>query len=363
VNAIAAPLGGGDLIDPHGGQEDLAAGRLRMVGPRSFAADPLRVIRLARLRAELDFAVEPETAATAAGSADALRAVAPERIFAEVTRIVCGQRPAAGLETMAAIGATAVVLPELEALHGVEQSAYHHLDVYDHTIATLECVLELERDPERWFGDAAAGGLSAVLAEPLANELTRGQALRFGALLHDIAKAPTRGVNADGRVTFIGHDLAGAELSAAILVRLRASERLAAHVSALTRHHLRLGFLVHEQPLDRRAVYRYLSTCEPVEVDVTVLSVADRLATLGRNAERACELHLALARELLPEALRFRAEPPRAPVRGDELAQALGMRPGPVLGELLALLTEAAFVGEVKDADEAVAFARALLDE
>jgi hypothetical protein len=150
-------------------------------------------------------------------------------------------------------------------------------------------------------------------------------------------------------------------MSASILTRLRASERLAGHVAALTRHHLRLGFLVHEMPLGRRAVYHYLTTCDPVEVDVTVLSVADRLATRGKSSERAIELHLDLARQMLPEALRFRAQPPRPPVRGDVLARALGIEPGPMLGRLLASLTEATFTGEVTDAEQAVTFAGELL--
>src|SRR6202043_666700 len=105
-------------------------------------------------------------------------------------------------------------------------------------------------------------------------ELTRSQALRFGALLHDIAKPQTRRVTEHGRVTFMGHDQTGAEMAAAALRRLRASERLSEYVAALTRHHLRLGFLVHEMPLSRRAVYDYLHATAPVAVDVTVLSVA-----------------------------------------------------------------------------------------
>src|SRR5581483_1159285 len=108
--------------------------------------------------------------------------------------------------------------------------------------------------------------------------------------------------------------------------RLRASERLREHVAALTAHHLRLGFLVHAVPLERRAIYRYLRACEPVEVDVTLLSVADRLATRGRVAEEAIARHLSLARQLLGEALTWHSARPRPPLRGDELAQAVGLR-------------------------------------
>ena len=122
--------------------------------------------------------------------------------------------------------------------------------------------------------------------EPLADELSRAEALRWGALLHDAAKPLTRAVRPqDGRVTFLGHDVRGAELARTVLGRLRASERLSAHVAALVRHHLRLGFLVHEpQPLSRRRLFGYLRACSPVEVDVTLLSVADRLATRGDRA-------------------------------------------------------------------------------
>ena len=201
------------------------------------------------------------------------------------------------------------------------------------------------------------------LDEPLANELTRGQALRFGALLHDVAKPRTRGVTAEGRITFIGHDVAGAELAAEILTRLRASDRLREHVAALTRNHLRLGFLVHETPISRRAIYRYLRACEPVQVDVTLLSVADRLATRGRGSDEAIARHLKLARDLLGDALAWRADRPRPPLRGDELARAVGLRPGPELGQILRELEEASFVGEITSREQAIDRARSMVSE
>lgn len=267
-----------------------------------------------------------------------------------------------GVRLMDTIDAAAAVLPELVALRGMEQSRYHHLDVFEHTLAVLAEVITLEREPERLGGtDADAGRLRRVLDEPLGNELTRGQALRFGALLHDIAKPQTRAVTPEGRVTFMGHDTAGAVLAADILGRLRASERLREHVAALARHHLRLGFLVHDMPLSRRAVYDYLHTTAPVAVDVTVLSMADRLATRGDNADRAIARHLDLARQMLSEALAWMEDPPRPPVRGDELVRALGIRPGPVVGGLLAELQAASFAGEVGSREEAIVRARELI--
>jgi poly(A) polymerase len=362
INAIAEPLPGGEPIDPFGGRADLRAGTLRMVSAGAFAADPLRSLRLARLIAELGFEATPATAAAARAAAPGLRAVSPERQFAELRRILASERALAGLRAMEALGVTGVVLPELGALRGVEQSPYHHLDVYEHTLQVVAEAIALERAPGELFPEVAPQ-LQALLAEPLAGGVTRGEALRFGALLHDIAKPRTRAVRADGRVTFMGHDALGAELARGVLARLRAGERLAEHVAALTRHHLRLGFLVHSAPLARRQLYEYLAACGPVGVDVTLLSVADRLATRGRGAEEAIARHLELAHAVLPAALRWRAQPPQPPLRGDVLAGALGIAPGPELGWLLAELEAASFAGEIGSSEEAIELARRLLAE
>jgi putative nucleotidyltransferase with HDIG domain len=360
INALAQQLTLEEPVDPFGGLADLRAGRLRMVSEAAFASDPLRTLRLARLACELGFEIERRTAVVAARSAPELRTVAPERIFTELKRIVTAERALAGLELMDALGITIVVLPELARLHGVEQSRFHHLDVHEHTRAVLAETIALERDPEPVLGPHAEA-VRELLSRPLANELTRGEALRFAALFHDVAKPQTRAVTAEGRVTFFGHDESGAEIARAGLSRLRASERLAEYVAALTRHHLRLGFLVHEMPLSRRAIYRYLRACAPLQVDVTLLSVADRLATRGAGSEAAIAKHLELARQLLGEGLAWLEHPPRPPVRGDKLARALQLEPGPELGRLLAELEEASFAGEIHSHDEAIERARQLL--
>jgi putative nucleotidyltransferase with HDIG domain len=362
INAMAEPVAGGDVVDPFGGAGDLAARRLRMVGPDAFADDPLRVVRAARLACELGLDVEASTAEAARGQAGGAAAVAQERVFAELRRIVGGDDAVRGLELLDALGATEAVLPELAAMRGVEQTRYHHRDAHGHTLEVLAEAIALERDPAAVFGEADGARAAAVLAEPLADELTRGGALRWGALLHDAAKPATQTPHPDGGFGFPGHDKQGAELARAVLGRLRASERLRAHVAALTRHHLRLGFLVHHRPVTRRDLYGYLDATDPVGVDVTLLSVADRLATRGRKAEESIAKHVDLAREVLPEALDWREAGggPSPLVRGDELARELGLDPGPEVGRLLAELRAAQFAGEVATRDDALALARRL---
>jgi putative nucleotidyltransferase with HDIG domain len=377
VNAIAEPLRGGEPIDPLGGREDLRAGRLRCAGPTAFADDPLRVLRLVRVAVELDLEPDAQTLRRAGAQAARLAGISPERVFLELRRILASDRAVRGLAMAEDVGATAAVLPELLELRGVEQSRYHHRDVHGHTLEVLERAIALTSvappggapmaaERERTLaalGAQNAGAVASLLREPLADGLTRGEALRWGALLHDAAKPATRAVRPlDRRVTFFGHDVLGAQLAGEVLGRLRASVRLREHVAALVRWHLRLGFLVHEpQPLAREAVFVYLRDCDPVEVDVTLLSVCDRLATRGARSERAIDAHLALARSMLLDALRWREQgPPKPLLRGDELAAALKLPLGPRVGELLAELAQAQFVGRVQTREQALAFVQGL---
>jgi poly(A) polymerase len=354
-------LAGGELIDPMGGRADLDARVLRVLGPQAYERDPLRPLRLARFAAELGFEPDPETERLTTAAAPGVASAAGERVFAELRRLVIADGALAGVELADRLGLLRAVLPELSDLHGVEQSRYHHLDVYDHTLEVLAMQIDLCNRLPELFG-TEAGRLGRILDEPLADELTCAQALRFGALLHDIGKPATRDIRPDGRVTFIGHDRLGERMVRSVCRRLRTSERLARFLEGVTRHHLVLGFLVHERPLGRREVYRYLVRTSPVEVEVTLLSCADRLATRGRRAEEATEAHLELARELMSAALDWREHgPPAVPIRGDELARELGIEPGPELGRLLAELTEAAYAGEVTTRDEAIAVARRLV--
>ncbi|RKQ85053.1 poly(A) polymerase/tRNA nucleotidyltransferase (CCA-adding enzyme) [Solirubrobacter pauli] len=357
INAMAQPLGGGELVDPHGGREDLQRRVVRMVSAQALEEDPLRSLRAVRIAVELELEIDPATGAAAAEHASGIARVASERVFAELKRVVSADAVRRGLDVMEAYGLTQVVLPELVELRGVEQSRFHHADVYDHTLEVLDSVALLQRDP------VAAGldeGVRDLLAEPLSDDLTRGEALRWAALLHDAAKPATRGFHG-GRVTFMGHDAAGAELVRDVLGRLKASTRLRDYVAAVTLHHLDAGFLVHERPLDRRAVWRYLRATQPWSADTTIFTVADRLATRGDNAGPAIEAHLEVVRDLLAAAREEDAAGPIRPlVRGDELIKEAGVPAGKQLGTILAQLEEDRYAGAITTREDALERAREL---
>jgi putative nucleotidyltransferase with HDIG domain len=356
IGAVAVPLAGGEPLDPYAGLTDLADKRLRAVGEESFTADPLRLLRAARLAAEMDLEIEERTVALAQAAAPRAADPAGERQLAELRQLMGGPDPLRGLRLLNELGLTPVVLPEVAELQGVEQGPNHHLDVYDHMIAVLEHTLEVERDLERFAGERAAE-VEALLGEPLADEVSRRTALRFGALFHDIAKPQTK-AERDGFVGFRGHDEVGAEVIGRICKRLRASRRLTQHLQGLALHHLRLGFLIPEMPLPARRVHAYLRATEPVAVDVTLLTVADRLSARGKGPIASPEMvaaHLQLAREMIAAALDWRREgPPEPLLRGDEVAAELGIEPGPELGSALAELEAAQYAGEITDREGAL---------
>jgi putative nucleotidyltransferase with HDIG domain len=360
IGAVAVPVSGGEPIDPFGGLADLERRLLRAVGEASFESDPLRLLRAARLAAELELEIEPSTIAFARAASARAADPAGERQLAELRRLLGGPDPLRGLALLDELELTAVVLPEVEGLRGVEQGPNHHLDVHGHTLAVLEHTLEVERDLGRFAGERAEE-VAEMMAEPLADEVSRGTALRFGALFHDIGKPATRAEH-QGFVGFRGHDREGAEIIGGICARLRASRRLSRHLQGLTLHHLRLGFMIPEAPLPPRRVYDYLRATEPVSVDVTLLTVADRLSARGHGpiaSPEMVEAHLTLAREMIAAALDWRRDGPPAPLlRGDELAAELGVEEGPRLGELLAELEAAQYAGEVSDRSGAIEHAR-----
>lgn len=360
INALALPVAGDQsVIDHHGGLADLAAGRMVLVSPRALIDDPVRVLRLARTAQALGFTIDPTARDAARRAAAGIVASPGERVMEEFARIIRADEPGAALRVLDDVGGLGGLVPELDDCRGVEQSEYHHTDVLGHTLEVVDNVVAIERDPEAVFR-GNAGVVAASLATPLADNLTRGEALRITALLHDMAKAATRDRVPGGRVTFVGHDALGADMAEDWARRMCTSNRLREFVTRGVRHHLALGFMVHRQPLTLAQMDRYLRRVSPDPVEAAVLSVADRQATDGpRTTPIQITRHLTLARDLLAAHVRIAAlEPIRPPMDAADIGPMLGRAPGPWLTELLIAMREEQVMGRVHDARTAERFAR-----
>lgn len=360
INAMAIPLrGDGPLIDPNGGMADLAGRLLRMVSPQSFRDDPVRIVRCARIACQSGFAIDDATRLRARMDAAALTQSAGERIFEELRRIARLPDAWRALELLDEVGGLGVLVPELEEGRGLEQTPYHHKDVLGHTLEVVRHACAIRADPDAIFRGAGPG-MAAMLAEPLADQLTRAEALTFACLFHDMAKPATYALSAEGRATFFGHDVVGADMAADWCRRYKTSNRLRETVSLCVRRHLALGFMVHRQPLSLRQIVRYLDLTAPADAELLVLSCADRLATNGaRTTPPQIVRHLDVARQVARELVRMRDEGPPAPLlNGLELVELAGRPPGPWTARAVAALREEQLVGLVRTRVQAERFVR-----
>jgi len=312
INAMALPLEGGGLVDPHGGQADLKAGLIRAVGEPldRFGEDGLRPLRACRFAAQLGFRIEGATLAAIPRRLDVARKVAVERVFIELTKLLAGAHPRTGLEPLRGSGLLDLWLPELGAMKGSGQNRHHRFDVWDHTLETVRL----------------------VPAEP---------ALRWAALLHDAGKPTMRSVDGTtGEAHFYGHEERSLEIAAAILGRLKAGHALVREVLALVRHH---G--VHPEPgwsdAACRRLLRRLAEDGLAPETWAVFRLADQRAKGTEDPEREPR-HAAVVARL--EALAA-ARPPLAArdlaLDGEALMALAGRKGGPWLGALQADLLEA----------------------
>lgn len=364
ANAVALALADATVTDPHDGLGAIEARELRAVGGEVFRDDPLRLLRLPRLAAELEFAVEPATAELAVRDAPLVASAAGERQLAELQRILGVRDPVDALTLCQRLGVLAAVLPEVDALRGVEQSAFHHLDVFEHTLHVIDATADVAGNVAHFFPDpVVAAAIEEALAAPLDGTMDVRAGLRWGALLHDIAKPGTRTELPDGGVKFFGHDALGVTMLEAILERLCASGALRELATVLVGRHLMLGFMIPDRPLDARAAYRYALATRPYALPSVVLSLGDRLATRGsRTRQRGLRRHLETAQELAAAVVALGAVPPRLVAPADRIAAAIGLAPGPALGRLVSALQEEQAAGVVTDEAGAVAYARTWLE-
>jgi len=304
VNAVARRLETSDLVDPFGGVDDLKNGILRTVGPRSFAEDPLRIVRGLRLVSQLGLTPDEGTLQQMRDEADSVRLVSGERIggglradgMGELSKLLLGAQPAQALRLARDTGVLTALLPELEPTIGfVQESKRQHLPLDEHIFEVVQ----------------AAADADASLA------------VRLGALLHDAGKP-----GADG-----DHAERGARLADQALGRLRYPARLRTYVTRLVRAH---AFTLRE--VDELFARRFLREHgDELAFDLVAHKEADLRGKRVPQAELDAAARL---RRLLEQE---RVHPHRLEdlaVDGNDLLQ-IGYSEGPDLGRALESLLDA----------------------
>ena len=319
INALFQDPETGRVIDFVGGEADLRAGVIRAIGDADarIKEDRLRMLRAVRFAARFGYTIE-------AGTMDAIRVAAPsvvdmaaERIGDEIVKMLTEGSARRSFELLDESGLLPVVLPEIAAMRGVEQSPDYHPegDVWVHTLLLL-------------------GQLPVGAAETLA----------LGCLLHDVGKPITAGRREDGRITFYGHTDRGADMAVAIVQRLRRSRETWERVDYLVRNHLRLV----QAPEMRLSTLKRMLAEDGFE---ELLHLA-RIDALASNRDLQFVEYCERRREDLKESVK----PPRL-LGGDDLI-AMGFAPGPQIGAMLRALETAQLEGQVSTRDEAARWVR-----
>jgi poly(A) polymerase len=302
------------------GLADLKARVIRAIGDpeRRFAEDKLRMLRAVRFAARFAYEIEPQTFRAMRRCAKQIEQVSAERIREELTRMLTEGAARTAFELMDSCRLLSVVLPEITALHGVEQPPQYHPegDVWTHTM------MMLERLP---------AGSSPTLA--------------WGVLLHDVGKPATfRSAKETGdRIRFDGHVEVGMAMARRLLGRLRFSNGESEQILALVEHHMRFKDVGRMKPATLKRFVRLPRFQEHLDLH--------RLDCLSSHRNLAAyEFVRDFISNTPPEVVR----PPRLLDGNDVLG--MGFPSGPVVGRILASLEEAQLNGEVESADEAKSF-------
>ena len=292
----------GRVNDLVGGVNDIRAGIVRAVGDpdRRFTEDALRIMRGLRFASQHDLKIEEDTAAAMIRCGHLLKNISAERIFREFTDMICGR--AASRIIRENTDVLSVILPELKEIEGYDQrSAYHDLDVLEHTLAVID---NLPFDEETGRRDAA---------------------LSYAALLHDIGKpASVRMVGNMKR-----HEELGNEIALRFAEELKFPNELKKTVSELV--------LLHDKFVEptRENVYRFMTEHDPEFIDIlAVLQKADIMAhsSFGRDRINQLESIKVIRDELMEAGVPLKIK--ELAISGDDLIK-IGFPKGPVIGRVL----------------------------
>ncbi len=336
INAIGWDPLTDEYLDPFEGRADLARRLLRVVDPATFGDDSLRVLRALQFAARFELTIDADTAAIC--RAIPLDDLPAERIWGEFEKLLLkARRPSIGFALARELGVIEQILPEMVPLYDCPQDAEWHPegDVWTHTLMVIDEARKRNDDLDR----------------------PRLATIMLSAVCHDLGKPATTAM-IDGRVRSPGHEAAGVPLATVILDRLNLNTLdnfdVRTQVLGITAEHLRPSAFYKQKDTVTDGAFRRLAH----KVNLELLVRFDRADCHGRAGTFDCsamDWFIERARTLGVEH-----KPPSPILLGRHLL-ALGVSPGPRMGEILRAVYELQLDGVVTTLDDAQARARTLL--
>jgi tRNA nucleotidyltransferase/poly(A) polymerase len=379
ANSLAVEIlrdGVGDLLDIVAGRRDITERLLRPVTEDSLKLDPLRLLRAIRIALELDFRIDESVFDL--GRNITLEETAPERLGAELLRIMECPGSYTFIRRLFDLGRLQEILPELVPLLEDEDLREHSFRTYfkiEEIITEDSFFRRFEPEWTEYFdrwgmtadspeSDASApdsplatpAADSSLLSPPSSLPYRRGL-LKLAGLLHDLAKPETRFVNVQGEVHFYGHDSLGARATGRIgRNRLRLSRAQTAMLSTLVAEHMRLHLLATAPELTDRAVRRFFRDLGEDAFGMMVLCFADGWATAGRTGHLENTI-TRMIDQRRAEAAKLKV---KRYVTGHELI-ALGLKPGPAFKVILQELEDLQLEGVISSTEQGLDYLKAHL--
>lgn len=319
VNSMALRLPQKEFVDPYKGLQDLLDGVLRTPGKPedSFSDDPLRMLRAARFTSQLGFEIEPATFEAMQAMSGRIEIISAERIQVELTKLMLGKHPRAGLEALVDSGLAAHILPELPALKLETDEHHHHKDVYEHTLTVVEQAIDYEKD----------------------YNLEGDFILRFAALMHDTGKPLTRKLEPGGGVSFYHHDMVGSKLTAKRMKALKFDNDTIKAVSRLVELHLRF-FGYSDQAWTDSAIRRYVRDADDQLLRLHALTRADVTTRNKRKADRLSHAYDDLEHRIGEIMEQEELNALRPDLSGEDIMRILDLKPSRQVGEAYEFLME-----------------------
>lgn len=356
INAVAINIKTLEIIDICGGISDIQNGILHVISEENLIDDPLRILRVYRFQSLFGFEIERDTISFICKNVKLAANPAAERINYELLKLFGGKYAAKTLENMNKTWLLEQIFPFVKELKQVPPNSHHHLDLFHHSIETVNQIQFLYENSnpiiKEHLNSVDFGGFSRLAH------------LKLAGFMHDIGKFSTWTIEEDtGRHRFIKHDDVGSKIAAKFLRNMKFSNKQIEYISSMIKNHIYPSQVMSAPEINDKIMMRYIRKMDKNSIDNIYLAMADRLSARGpeitedivnnnlRNLTTLLEFYLDKRETLKPLPILL---------DGNDVMEILGIKPSPVLGKIMDMLHEEQLNGEISTREQAISYIKSI---